>query len=91
MSYAASMVHAPLSTINSVICTWFICGEGQNFFNSFECANTVLYAHLWGLNLSAAYLWVDFWMLIYYCGWKTSLEKQNLVHHWLSYFFMYLT
>jgi len=26
-----------------------------------------------------------------FSGWSTPLEKQNLVHHFLGYFFMYLT
>lgn len=63
------MVHAPLSTLNAIYCTYYICGEGKTFFNDFECSNTVLYGHLWGLNFSAAYLFVDFWFLIRYRVW----------------------
>jgi hypothetical protein len=69
------MVHAPLSAFNSVYCTYFICGSGKTFFNNFECANTVLYGHMWGLNFSAAYLLVDFCVLIYFGLYVDKLEK----------------
>jgi hypothetical protein len=44
----------------------FFSGDGKTFYNNFECSNTPLYAHVWGLNLTAGYLFVDFCMLIYF-------------------------
>jgi len=80
-----------LCTLNSIVLTYFVCGEGKTFFNSHECANTVLYGHLWGLNFSASYLLVDFVFLIIYRIYESPLEKQNLIHHILSFGVMWMT
>ena len=66
-------------------------GEGKTFFNDPECAATPRWGTLFALNFSAAYLLTDFGLTLKHSGCESTLDKMNLLHHLLAFFFMYLT
>jgi len=75
VTYYNSLMHAFISTPNAVFITYFICPENKNFFNDFECSNTVLNAHLWGFMFTLSYFIVDLSLIFIYQICEDEVEQ----------------
>ena len=60
---------------------FFACGEGNNFFNSTECAETPRNITILLATFSGSYFMADLILILYHTGMETTLQKQYVVHH----------
>jgi|688.fasta_scaffold259637_2 hypothetical protein len=67
--------HAILATLISFYCIFYACGEGNNFFNSEECAKNPRNITIFAAIFSGSYFLVDLILLVYYTKCETAMHK----------------
>ena len=75
------MLHALLATFLSFYCIFYACGEGNNFFNSEECADNPRNITIFTVIFSGAYFFIDLVLLVYFTKCETLIYKQYALHH----------
>jgi hypothetical protein len=79
------MFHALIATFLAFYCIFYACGEGNNFFNSEECADNPRNITIYTVIFSGAYFLIDLVLLVYYTKCKTIIYKQYALHHTIGW------
>ena len=85
-----ALFHSIAATGISIYCLWFTCPNQATYFNSTECRENVRNSQVWATMFTAGYLTVETAFIFCYCGVKTSIDKQTLVHHIIVAFNIYV-
>jgi hypothetical protein len=80
-SNVLGVFHALLATFLSFYCIFYACENGENFFNSKECADNPRNITIFTAIFSGSYFLVDLILLVFYTKCETVMHKQYVIHH----------
>ena len=72
-SNAIAIFHGIVACCLAFYCMFAACGEGNNFFNSTECANVPRNITILAATFSGSYFMADLILIIYHTGMQTTL------------------